>query len=158
MIVPRRCSVVSLRKRFSFSGIQFTIQFPMRFSTRFSIPFLIQFNFGYNSVLKIIWKLKRFSKTTDPLKRVKFVFVQVGRKYTGCMSRKKTLSLKRLVALEYHEHLIGRCDYWMRFFGTAESTKSMTVRRVAVVYRNLIVSAFLMRLHLEDFEHLLENL
>lgn len=44
----------------------------------------------------------------------------------------------------------------MGLFGTAEFAENVTIGRIAVVNRDVIVIAFLMGLHLENFENLKE--
>lgn len=70
------------------------------------------------------------------------------------MSCKEAFPLDGSVAFEHHIHLISSREDGMRFFSATEFAKDMAVRGIAVVNGNMIVSAFLMGFHLEDFEHL----
>lgn len=70
------------------------------------------------------------------------------------MGGEESLSLHGSVALEHHVHLIAGREDRMRFLGAAESAQYDAVRRIAVVNGDVVVGAFLMRLHLENFEYL----
>lgn len=73
---------------------------------------------------------------------------------TGTVSREKTFPLDGNVAFKYHVHLISGCQYWMRLLGAAEFAENVAVRGITVVNGNVIVIAFLMGFHLENFEDL----
>lgn len=44
----------------------------------------------------------------------------------------------------------------MGLFGTAEFAENVTIRRIAIVNRDVVIIAFLMGFHLENFENLRE--
>lgn len=72
------------------------------------------------------------------------------------MSCKETFPLDGSIALKYHVHLISSCQDWMGLFGTAEFAENVTIRRIAIVNRYVVVIAFLVGFHLENFENLKE--
>ena len=69
----------------------------------------------------------------------------------GC---KETFPLDGSVALKHHVHLISGCQDWMWLFGAAKFAQNVTIRRIAIINGDMIVVAFLMGFHLENFENL----
>lgn len=66
-----------------------------------------------------------------------------------CMRGREALPLNTSVRFENHKHFVGRCRYWMRYFGAAKFAKRITIDRITVENLHIVVGAFLMRLNLE---------